>query len=210
MNPLLIWLVLSSILCASQPKEIKYRVGNIPVESAKFQRIYESCARSELFSKAQGAKREKSTIKIFQHIEGRSYLFTYTPHYREILGKITLDQGRQLIDGESVTVILEETADTFQYTTALGTKKTVRVYKEGKDAPVPERMSKEQFITKLKSGRVFTIKMGYTDQKCSNCHGFGRVHDRSSSLRSGDGKVVCPSCKGQPLPRVPKLYAISW
>lgn len=68
----------------------------------------------------------------------------------------------------------------------------------------------ETLYSRLLRGETFKIRRPDKIVVCKDCNGFGKVPDKSSSYRSKDGKVDCPSCAGIGKLACTQIILVKW
>jgi hypothetical protein len=210
-----------------------YPLRTVPLKSQRFLKVYEEAATQEWETRKRNGgwkfyQQGQKTLRILQHIEGRRYLaeeetrltsrLKTTTHHRTIA--IDLIRDKRLPDGAGLQGPLwkggiewESTGKVHEYTSVAGAKKSVLLYSQ---VPVPkkyQRMELDEFVTRLKDGESFLVKMGTTLEPCKKCNGFGRIPDGKTGnreKRSADRKIDCPDCKGKGKIQSPRVYRIKW
>ena len=113
---------------------------------------------------------------------------SYLSLERTKVSYLKYNRGLDAVDGEKVkdlSVVLTKEIET--YATAVGSMKSVRVYKEA----LNERniFSREEFVEKLRAGETWVIR-SYLAEECFPCKGTGRLNQFN-----GGGR--CDKCKGK-------------
>lgn len=147
--------LLTSILIADEAKP--YPVQDIPVDSSKFENLYQTVAKVELESR--NAKEPKA-IQIVQHLEESTYLISVISVSGILTREINHDDAVAVLpesaprhaDGTSLALQLVKDG-IYEYISVTGAKVTVPKYTVNDKLP----MTKEVFIERLKSGESWYI-----------------------------------------------------
>lgn len=65
-----------------------------------------------------------------------------------------------------------------------------------KKSKIPPPATVSDFSDRLQMGETYPIEKGKVIETCRKCQGAGRMHEKTPAMRTGDGKVECPDCKG--------------
>jgi len=202
-----------------------YPMGGIPLEDPRWKNTLDRLNASIAEKAAEGAKAAvKKTVEILQHIEGSSYLAKMrTPQmeagsFARLTSQITgsgssivpagdwdtirLDLPKdsiRLADGETFLKPIEQTPETFEYTTTLGAKATVRVCRiagtGNQHAPLPM----EQFVARLRAGETFPLTVTQVTTVCDFCRG--------AKVIKG---VECRKCEGKGGATIERNLTVRW
>ncbi|MBK1829565.1 hypothetical protein JIN77_02410 [Verrucomicrobiaceae bacterium R5-34] len=204
--PLLVFLLGSFCCCfsAERSQTIDYSpLRTLPADSPKLNKIL-----TELAQKQAAERNNTKRFKITQHIDHSHYL-AYSPSVmgrNNRLGIIRLElleRDSLIADDTWITVHATETSKVYQYTTVLGAKSTVPIWKE---VELPE-ITNDSILQSLKRGNLYTIEK-YSDKmgQCKKCIGSGKVFDARSASR----KKMCQDCKGSGKVKIKLLINIRW
>lgn len=160
-----------------------YPVKDIPLDSEKFERIYQEV--SNLVYEEDINKTNPWSVEILQTIQSR----VYRVRAGERTYLLEIPTEKKYADGEFVAVDARPTGEVYSYTSVTGAKITIPV------AEIPERMTKEEFLTRLKTGDSFEITV-YTEPVCNVCKGRGKVFNASKRALAKAEKSKCKSCDG--------------
>ena len=160
-----------------------YPVKDIPLDSEKFERIYQEV--SNLVYEEDINKTHPWRVEILQTIQSR----VYRVRAGERTYLLEIPTEKKYADGEFVDVDARPTGEVYSYTSVTGAKITIPV------AEIPERMTKEEFLTRLKTGDSFEITV-YTEPVCNVCKGRGKVFNASKRALAKAEKSKCKSCDG--------------
>ena len=182
-------------------KEITYPpLRDLPADSPKLQKIL-----SEIVQNQSASRDNTKRLKISQHIDGSNYLADLMRHPRRgIVVKLELLKRDAIIPDDTwVTIHAEETGKVYQYTTVLGAKKTVPIWKE---STIPA-ITNESILELLKMGNSYTIeKLSDKKGQCKSCTGSGKVYDSRSASR----KKACKECGGSGKVKIKLRIKVRW
>ncbi|MBK1853784.1 hypothetical protein JIN83_02325 [Verrucomicrobiaceae bacterium 5K15] len=168
--------LLGSFCCcfsAERSQTIDYSpLRTLPADSPKLNKIL-----TELAQKQAAERNNTKRFKITQHIDHSHYL-AYSPSVmgrNNRLGIIRLElleRDSLIADDTWITVHATETSKVYQYTTVLGAKSTVPIWKE---VELPE-ITNDSILQSLKRGNLYTIEK-YSDKmgQCKKCIGSGKA-----------------------------------
>lgn len=59
------------------------------------------------------------------------------------------------------------------------------------------KLTLDELYSKLLAGETFHLERAQPAAVCKECNGFGRVADKGTGYRKGDGRIPCPICRGE-------------
>lgn len=158
--------------------EVIYQVSKAGKDKARLLEVFNMVRDYEL--KINQPTEWRFTV--FQKIDGQNFLVIYfdQKHWLKTL------ENYNFVDNESYKLYIEKSEETKSYTTVLGANSTVRVLEEYKPVtPVP--MTQDEFVEKLKSAQVWTLRNAHRTN-CDACFG--------GKLNSLKGGGTCRACNG--------------
>lgn len=81
------------------------------------------------------------------------------------------------------------------------------IYKEV--AASNPQLTLDSLYSRILAGGTFKVER-VKAMTCRGCNGFGRIPDKGSGSRSGDGKLACPDCKGAGKVDATQVIVIKW
>lgn len=202
-----------------------YPMSAIPLEDPRWKNTLDR-VNASLAEKASAAAEsgEQKTVEIIQHIEGSSYLaLMRTPQKAagsaaSALGQITgggssvvpagdwetirLDlpkESARLADGAKFLKPIEETPKTFEYTTTLGAKATVRVCRIAGTGEEFAPLTMDQFVARLRAGETWSLTVTQVTTPCGFCRGAKVVNG-----------AACPKCEGKGGDTIDRNLMVRW
>lgn len=202
-----------------------YPMSAIPLEDPRWKNTLDRLNASIAEKASQAAEAaEKKTVEILQHIEGSSYLAQMRTPQRaagsaaSAISRITgsgssivpagdwetirLDlpnDSNRLADGEKFLKPIEETPETFEYTTTLGAKATVRVCRIAGTGNQHAPLTMEQFVARLRAGETFTLTVTQVTTVCDFCRG-------AKVINGGE----CRKCEGKGGATIERNLTVRW
>jgi hypothetical protein len=202
-----------------------YPMSAIPLEDPRWKNTLDrlNASIAEKANQAAEAAEEK-TVEILQHIDGASYLAQMrTPQkaagsaasaISRITGSgssivpagdwetIRLDlpkESARVADGEKFLKPIEEAPETFEYTTALGAKATVRVCRIAGTGSQHAPLTMEQFVALLRAGETFPLTVTQVTTVCDFCRG-------AKVINGGE----CRKCEGKGGATIERNLTVRW
>ena len=71
------------------------------------------------------------------------------------------------------------------------------------------QLTLDSLYSRLLAGETFKVER-LKPMTCRGCNGFGKIPDKGPGSRSGDGKLVCPDCKGVGKLDAYQVIVIKW
>ena len=178
----------------AEEKISAYPIRSMKIDSAKFQRVYESYVASE----KRKSSMPKTKLVVLGKIGGDRYLALATfssPGKKakneepEIIA-VDLEAGQNPGAGDTVKEKIENTGETVTHGSGDGKKTKARLFKI--------RTEKEPYTQKslyyfIQSGGSLVVDVP-TKVRCQTCRGFGKISDFSKNA-SPDKKKPCPDCE---------------
>ena len=107
--------------------------------------------------------------------------------------------AEQFADGEKFRRRVETAGKTFEYSTTLGAKARVKVYRLAGSGKGLAPLTKKQFVAQLREGKSWTVTVTKITSKCFFCNGSKVVNGQK-----------CPQCKGTGGDATVRSMTIRW
>ncbi len=215
-------------------KIINYSVGDVDPSSEKFDRIYTTIADADEKRKQEVRNNQLGPwwkVKLLQNLGKGKYrandfdkdflliLKLDDPNIESVVAinnsGETIDLKREsfdkITDGELWALRLKKTNEIYKYITVLGATRTIPIVKLVTPPPPIKRMTKAQFIKKLKDGERYVTQIKTSTRTCTSCRGRGRVLSQEP-IQPGklNRSSLCQNCNGQKKEPVYTYYRIQW
>ncbi len=197
----------------------EYPMGDIPSNDQRWKKVLGQINASRLEKAGKAEKTAaKLTVEILQHIDGSSYLARIrTPVGLAESAASGISRGGTAVggwetvrldlpksslvyaDGETFLWPIETTGAMFQYTTALGAKATIKVCRIVGTGAEYDRLTMEEFVSKLKAGETWEIAIDQVTTQCKFCRG-------AKELNGG----VCRQCDGKGGETIRRHFRVRW
>jgi hypothetical protein len=198
----LVLFVVFPVLLFAEPggwngKTIPYSIRDIDPGSARLQKIlmHVNATRSVLF--LRDAKKLSLPFRIIQSIKDEGYLCSVDG--RSVLLR-DIPADRAFADGDTLTLPVKATGETFSYVNTRGSKSTVHVLSVLRE---PDPITEEELIARLKAGEKFVMTTGEKNTACFYCNGSGKGDMKKGHIR-------CPDCYGGGITHDPVFFRVVW
>lgn len=197
MRLLILSLFLIAISGVHASDVLPYPMRDIPIESDKFRKVLLHVNATALhFFRVQNEPNTLDLI-VVQNLKDDRYLCRVEERVILLIG---YDSPKAIADGDTISVPVTATNETYEYQTTAGSMKTVHILKAVEDPPI---LSPEEFVEKLKSGERFLFTTAQRNTACYQCRGTGKGNMRN-------GRVLCDRCEGRGILDDPIFFHAVW
>lgn len=198
----LLLFVVCPVLLFAEPggwngKTIPYSIRDIEPGSARLQKImmHVNATRSVLF--LRDAKKHSLPFRIIQSIKGKGYLCSVDG--RSVLLR-DIPADRAIADGDTYTLAVKATGETYSYVNTRGSNSTVHVLSVLRE---PDALTEDELIARVKAGEKLVMTTGEKNTPCFHCNGSGKGDMKK-------GHVRCPDCYGGGITHEPVFFRLVW